>query len=249
MQPGDGADELAQVAADALGLVDPRDAVAREERRGRAASARSAGPCACACGGRARSSGPVKMHWCAPSLQAVTQSWQPMHVFASIFATSLYARSSSPHSSVGAAPRAPRARARSSCRAQSRYSDEPVDHVLDDAVAVVHDGRAHLHARRAERDELGRVAPGRRCRRCRRWECPRRFVAREGRRPCAARWASPPGRSSRRSSRRSPTRGKGTMRSRSTPMRLLIVLMSERPSAPPRLRRLPRPRRCRRCSA
>ncbi len=31
----------------------------------------------------------------------------------------------------------------------------------------------------------------------------------------------------------SPTRGKGTIRSRSTPMRLLIVLMSETPSAPP----------------
>src|SRR5690606_6561499 len=36
---------------------------------------------------------------------------------------------------------------------------EPLDHVLDDAVAVVHDRGAHLHRRRAERHELGRVAP------------------------------------------------------------------------------------------
>ena len=55
----------------------------------RAASARAAVPCVWACGGRALSSGPVKMHWCAPSQQAVTQSWQPMHFFASMLATSL----------------------------------------------------------------------------------------------------------------------------------------------------------------
>ncbi len=38
---------------------------------------------------------------------------------------------------------------------------QTVDHVLDDAEAVVHDRRAHLHAGGAEGDELGRVAPGR----------------------------------------------------------------------------------------
>ena len=36
---------------------------------------------------------------------------------------------------------------------------EAVDHVLDDAVAVVHGGGADLHRAAAEQDELRRVAP------------------------------------------------------------------------------------------
>ena len=36
---------------------------------------------------------------------------------------------------------------------------EAVDHVFDDAVAVVHDGGADLHGAAAEQDELGRFAP------------------------------------------------------------------------------------------
>ncbi len=38
------------------------------------------------------------MHWCAPSWHATWQSWHPMHVAASIFATTWWFKSSSPHS-------------------------------------------------------------------------------------------------------------------------------------------------------
>ena len=235
--PRHRAHELAEVAPDALGLVDPGHAVARDGADDRTASAPSPSPCACACGGpRACPRAPVKMHWCAPSLQAVdAELAADAGLRVDLRRRACTTRSRSPHSMYARHGARPRSSLTLFIPCASRYSERPVDHVLDDAVAVVHHRGAHLHARRAERDELGGVAPGRDAADARDGDADVACRARAPR-PCAARWASPPGRSSRRWSTRRRRAGSGTMRSRSTPMRLLMVLMSERPSAPPRTR-------------
>ena len=113
---------------------------------------------------------------------------------------------------------------------------QPVDHVFDDAEAVVHGRRAHLHRPAAQQDELRRVAPLANAADTRnRQSAPRDrdaicctrcsaigFTAGPQYPPCAE---------------RPPTSGRGVNVSRSMPVIELIVLMAESASAPPRLRR------------
>ena len=206
--PGHRAHQLAEVAAHALRLVDPGHAVAGEgaDREGDRRAA--PGPGACACGGRARSSRPVKMHWCAPSWQADDALLAADARLRVDLRDDLVRRDRGRPTPCTPAPRGPRARARSSSRAgrgtrRGRRSCPPRCGSRR-CITAVHT----CTLVEPERDELGRVAPGRDAADARDGHAAD-VVARDARRPCAARWASPPGRSSRRWSTRRRRAGRG----------------------------------------
>ena len=82
-----------------------------------------------------------------------------MQVSASMRALTVYERSSSPQSPMRGRA-LPDQVGRRGEALRREVAGQPIDHVFDDPVAIVHDGRADLDGGRADEQELDRVLPG-----------------------------------------------------------------------------------------